>query len=169
MAFKRIISYEAGNVLRKKSRRVGTVNRKIVKLLDDMAETMYQANGVGLAAPQVGILKRLVVIDVGDGLLKLVNPEIIDQERAQQDVEGCLSIPRVTGEVIRPARVRVKALNEKGEEIILEGTDLLARAFCHEIDHLDGILFIDKVVPGTLIEYEEEESVDTPDETPDEE
>ncbi len=111
-----------------------------------MVETMYNAEGVGLAAPQVGILKRAVVIDVGEGLIKLINPEIIETEGNQKDVEGCLSVPGEQGEVERPYKVKVKALNEKGEEIVLEGEDLLARAFCHEIDHLDGVLFVDKVI-----------------------
>jgi len=121
-------------------------------ILDDMAETMYRADGVGLAAPQVGILKRLVVIDIGDGLIKLINPEIVEIEGEQQDIEGCLSVPGVTGEVIRPNRVKVRALNENGINVELEGIGLLSRAFCHEIDHLDGILFIDKIVQGTEME-----------------
>lgn len=150
MALRRIANYKTDDVLRKKSKHVDYINEKILKLLDDMAETMYQANGVGLAAPQVGILKRLVVVDIGDGLIKLINPEIIVQEGEQQDIEGCLSIPGITGEVKRPDWVKVKALNENGENVEIEGTGLLARAFCHEIDHLNGTLFIDKVVSGTV-------------------
>lgn len=149
MALRRIANYKTDDVLRKKSKYVDEINEKIIKLLDDMAETMYQANGVGLAAPQVGILKRAVVVDIGEGLIKLINPEIVEQEGEQQDIEGCLNIPGITGEVKRPNRVKVKALNENGKNVELEGTGLLARAFCHEIDHLDGILFIDKIVPGT--------------------
>ena len=119
-------------------------------MLDDMAETMRSADGVGLAAPQVGVLRRVVVIDLGDGLLELINPEILETSGQQQGPEGCLSIPGAAGEVIRPERVKVKALNRNGEIIEIEGTDLLARALCHEIDHLDGILFIEKVIPDTL-------------------
>lgn len=117
-----------------------------------MAETMYSANGVGLAAPQVGILKRIVIIDIGDGIHELINPEIIDEQGSQKDTEGCLSIPGISGTVIRPRIVKVRALNRKGETIELTGSGLLARALCHEIDHLDGILFIDKAIPGSLEE-----------------
>ncbi|QCX32216.1 peptide deformylase [Caloramator sp. E03] len=132
-------------VLRKKSRRVDKIDDRIRILLDDMLETMYHANGVGLAAPQVGILKRVVVVDIGQGPVKLINPEIIYSEGLQIDVEGCLSVPDVRDNVERPKKVIVKALNENGEEIKVEGEDFFARALCHEIDHLDGILFIDKV------------------------
>ncbi|MCF6095843.1 peptide deformylase [Thermovorax subterraneus] len=131
-------------VLRKKSKKVTIFDEKLKELIVDMAETMKWANGVGLAAPQVGILKRVVVIDVGEGLIELVNPEIIAEEGEVVGVEGCLSIPGITGEVARPKKVKVKAQNSKGEFIELVGEDLLARALCHEIDHLDGILFIDR-------------------------
>lgn len=109
---------------------------------------MYAADGVGLAAPQVGILKRIAVVDVGEGPLNLINPEIIETEGQYIDEEGCLSIPGRQGKVLRPEKVRVEALNEKGEKFTLEGEGLLARALCHEIDHLDGILFIDKLIEG---------------------
>ncbi|GAA0061783.1 peptide deformylase [Clostridium sp. CTA-1] len=145
MAIRNIRKY-GDELLRKKSRKIEKIDDRILTLLEDMAETMYSAEGVGLAAPQVGILKRVVVIDVGEGLIKLINPEIIETEGSQKDVEGCLSVPGEQGEVERPYKVKVKALNEKGEEIVLEGEELLARAFCHEIDHLDGILFVDKVI-----------------------
>ena len=119
---------------------------KIRQILNDMADTMYNSeNGGGLAAPQVGILKRLVVIDMGQGLIKLVNPKIIKQEGTQEVIEGCLSIPNKWGKLIRPAKVTIQALNENGEEIILTGTGDLAKCFCHEIDHLEGILFTDFV------------------------
>ncbi|MCR1935478.1 peptide deformylase [Clostridium tepidum] len=147
MAIRNIRKY-GDDLLRKKSRKIEKIDDRILTLLDDMAETMYSADGVGLAAPQVGILKRAVVIDVGKGLIKLINPEIIETEGNEIDLEGCLSVPGQQGEVERPYKVKVKALNEKGEEIILEGEGLLARAFCHEIDHLDGILFVDKVING---------------------
>ncbi|AQR96245.1 peptide deformylase [Clostridium saccharoperbutylacetonicum] len=133
-------------VLRKKSREVEVVDEKIRQLLNDMAETMYnEENGGGLAAPQIGILKRLVVIDMGEGLIKLVNPKIISKEGSQEVIEGCLSNPNVFGKLLRPKTVKVQALNEKGEEITLTGTGDLAKCFCHEIDHLDGILFTDFV------------------------
>jgi len=111
-----------------------------------MADTMYAEKGVGLAAPQVGVLKRLVVIDVGDGLLELINPKIVKTEGEVVDTEGCLSVPELVGDVSRPKKVWVEALNTKGEKIYLEGEDLLARAFCHEVDHLDGILFTSRAI-----------------------
>lgn len=132
-------------VLRKKCKVVTEINDKIIQLLDDMAETMYDADGVGLAAPQVGILKRIVVIDIGEGLLELINPEIIETEGENLDCEGCLSVPGESGDVLRPYRVKVRAQNRDGQWFEIEGEELLARAFCHEIDHLDGILYVDKV------------------------
>lgn len=145
MALRNIRKY-GDEILRKKSKKVEVINERILTLLNDMEETMYDEDGVGLAAPQVGILKRIVVIDVGEGILKLINPEITYTEGSCIDEEGCLSVPGEQGKVERPYKVNVKALNEKGEEIIVEGEELLARALCHEIDHLDGILFVDKVV-----------------------
>lgn len=142
----RNIRFEGDEILRKKSRKVEEINERILTLIEDMKETMYHADGVGLAAPQVGILKRIVVIDVGNGPITLINPEIIKEEGSQLGYEGCLSIPEKQGKVDRPNKVTVKALNENGEEFELEGEELLARAICHEVDHLDGILFIDKVV-----------------------
>ncbi len=133
-------------ILRKKSKAVEVVDEKIRQILNDMADTMYNTeNAGGLAAPQVGLLKRLVVIDMGQGLIKLVNPKIISKEGTQEVIEGCLSIPNKSGKLIRPAKVTVHALDENGEEIILTGTGALAKCFCHEIDHLDGILFTDLV------------------------
>ncbi|HAT6193438.1 TPA: peptide deformylase [Clostridioides difficile] len=132
-------------VLRKKSKKVEKIDEKIIQLLDDMAETMYDADGVGLAAPQVGILKRVVVIDIGEELIELINPEIIETSGEQIDEEGCLSVVGEAGNVRRPNYAKVRALNRNGETIELEGEELLARAFCHEIDHLDGILFVDKI------------------------
>jgi len=139
----RQIIYSGDEILRKKSEIVDVVDDEIRQILNDMAETMYTKHGEGLAAPQIGILKRLVVIDIGEGLIKLVNPKIIKQEGGQKVRERCLSIPNTLGLVRRPARVVVQALNENGEEIILTGQGDLAKSFCHEIDHLDGILFID--------------------------
>ena len=135
-------------ILRKKCRPVDEINDRIKIMIKDMFETMYDADGVGLAAPQIGILKRLVVIDVGSGPLTLINPVILESEGSVLDEEGCLSIPGSQGVVERPEKVKVKALNEEGKEVISVGEGLLARAMCHEIDHLDGILFIDKVIKG---------------------
>lgn len=134
------------DVLAKECRIVEKIDDRIKELLDDMAETMYDANGVGLAAPQVGILKRIAVIDVGDGLIELINPVITAMSGTQCNVEGCLSAPGRYGEVIRPEKVVVNAFDRNGEgfEIMAEG--LLAIALCHEIDHLDGNVFLDKVV-----------------------
>lgn len=145
MAFRKIRKSD-DEILRKKSREIEKIDGRIITLLDDMAETMYKAEGIGLAAPQVGTLRKAVVIDVGEGLVKLINPEIISYSGEQIDVEGCLSIPDVHGEVKRPLSVIVRALNEKGEKVEISGTGLMARALCHEIDHLHGILFIDKVI-----------------------
>lgn len=142
----RNIRTEGDSILRKKSKKVEEINDRILTLIEDMKETMYAADGVGLAAPQIGILKRIVVIDVGEGLITLINPEIVKVEGSQIDYEGCLSVPGKQGKVERPLKVTVKALNEKGEEFQMDGEELLARAFCHEIDHLNGELFIDKAM-----------------------
>lgn len=142
----RQIRLSGDEILRKKSKVVEAVDDKIRQILDDMVDTLYNTeNGAALAAPQVGVLKRLVVIDMGQGLIKLVNPKIIKQEGEQEVVEGCLSIPDTWGKLIRPEEVTVQALNENGEEIVLTGTGDLAKCFCHEIDHLEGILFTDLV------------------------
>ncbi len=141
-------------ILRKTCKAVPEITPNVKKLLNNMLETMYASNGVGLAAPQVGILKRLVVIDIGEGgpgPLKLINPEILERSGMQDGPEGCLSCPGMWGDVKRSKYVKVKALNPDGEEIIIEGEDFLARALQHEIDHLDGILFIDT---ATNIEYQ---------------
>lgn len=133
-------------ILRKKSREVEVVDDKVRTILNDMVDTMYNTeNGGGLAAPQIGILRRLVVIDMGQGLIKLVNPKVVSTEGKQEVIEGCLSNPNVFGKLIRPEKVTIQALNENGEEITLTGTEDLAKCFCHEIDHLDGILFTDFV------------------------
>ncbi|PRR78981.1 Peptide deformylase 1 [Clostridium liquoris] len=145
MALRNVRKY-GDDILRKKCRVVEKIDNRISILLDDMLETMYENNGVGLAAPQVGILKRIVVIDIGEGPLFLINPEIIHKEGSYIDEEGCLSIPGEVGKVERPYKVKVKALNREGKEIVIEGKELLARALCHEIDHLDGILFVDKMI-----------------------
>lgn len=144
----RNIRVEGDSVLTKVARPVTEVNEKTIELIEDMLDTMYEAYGVGLAAPQVGILKRIVVIDVseeGDEPIILINPEIIETQGSQTGDEGCLSVPGKNGTVTRPNYVKVKALNEEMEEVFYEGEGLLARAFCHEIDHLDGHLYVEKV------------------------
>ncbi len=152
MALREIRTFE-DEILRKKSKAVAKVDDKIRQLLEDMAETMYHTpNGGGLAACQVGILRRLVVADMGEGLLKLVNPEIMEQEGEQTVIEGCLSYPGIWGKLIRPARVVVRALNEKGEQITIEAEGDLAKCLCHEIDHLEGIIFTDKVIEYVKVE-----------------
>lgn len=147
MAKRTILNVDTDNeLLRKKSREVEKIDQRILTLLDDMAETMYAANGVGLAAPQVGVLKRVVVIDIGDGLIELINPVITYKKGEQTGPEGCLSVPGKTGTVTRPEKVKVRALNRKGEEINIDGEGLMAVALCHEIDHLSGTLYIDNVI-----------------------
>lgn len=147
MAKRTILNVDADNeTLRKKSREVEKIDERILTLLDDMAQTMYDANGVGLAAPQVGILKRIVVIDIGDGLIELINPVITYKKGEQINPEGCLSVPGKTGTVARPEKVKVRALNRHGEEINIDADGLLAIALCHEIDHLSGTLYIDNVI-----------------------
>ncbi len=142
----RNIRKDGDEILRKVCKEVDVINDKILRLIRDMGDTLYKADGVGLAAPQVGVLKRIVVIDAGDGLLELINPVIISTSGEQSYIEGCLSIPGVYGETLRPAKVTVEALNPKGEKITIEGEDLLAVILSHELDHLDGILFKDKAI-----------------------
>ena len=134
---------------------VAEVTDEIRKLAADMLETMYAAPGVGLAAPQVGILRRVVVIDVGEGLLELVNPEILSTEGEQRQMEGCLSVPGKRGVVARPAKVTVRALNRRGKPIEIVGEGFLAMALCHEIDHLDGVLYVDKIIEEVPEDAEE--------------
>ncbi|MEF2806743.1 MAG: peptide deformylase [Massilistercora timonensis] len=147
-------------VLTKQCKEVTKMSLRTKILIGDMLDTMYEAMGVGLAAPQVGVLKRIVVIDVGEGPIILINPEILETSGEQTGEEGCLSVPGKSGVVTRPDYVKVKALNEDMEEIELEGEGLLARAFCHEIDHLDGHMYVE-LVEGELhdvgAEPEEEE------------
>ncbi len=145
MALRNIVK-EGDPVLRKISRSVLNFDAKLASLLDDMLETMYYANGVGLAAPQVGILRRVCVIDIGDGPIELVNPTIIDEEGVQKESEGCLSIPGQSGITKRPLKVTVKAQDRNGNTFEVSGEGLLARAFCHEIDHLNGFLFKDRLI-----------------------
>ena len=154
----RTIRIQGDEVLNKRCREVTEMTPRIATLIEDMIETMDHANGVGRAACQVGILKRIVVIDVGDGPIVLINPEILETEGSQTGDEGCLSLPGKAGVVTRPNYVKVRALDENMVERELEGTELLARAFCHEIDHLDGHLYTE-LVEGDLfdVRYEEEE------------
>ena len=132
-------------ILRKKSREVGEITERTRILIDDMIETMQDAEGVGLAAPQVGVLKRIFVVDVGEGPIVLVNPVIVEQSGEQTGTEGCLSVPDRSGEVTRPNYVKIKGLDREGNEVEYEGTELLARAFCHENDHLNGVIYTDHV------------------------
>ena len=145
MAIRNIVK-EGDPVLTKVCRRIEKFDDKLMQLLDDMAETMYKANGVGLAAPQVGLLKRICVIDVGEGIIELINPQIIEKKGEQREAEGCLSCPGQYGITIRPNKVTVKFQDRNGSECTIKGEGLLARALCHEIDHLDGILFKQHVI-----------------------
>ena len=159
----RTIRVEGDEILRKKCKDITEVTPRIKTLIEDMIETMYEANGVGLAGPQVGILRRIVVIDVGDGPIVLINPVILETSGEQTGGEGCLSVPGKTATVTRPNYVRVRAYDENMKQREIEGTELLARAICHECDHLDGKLYID-IAEGPIMdtdayyaEMEEEE------------
>ena len=140
MAIRQIVK-EGDSVLSKKCRVVEKFDDKLATLIDDMVETMHRANGVGLAAPQVGILRRVVVIDIGEGVIELVNPKIIAYSGEQESLEGCLSCPGEWGITRRPDYVKVKAQDRNGKEFTVDGKELLAKAFCHELDHLDGVIF----------------------------
>lgn len=156
MALRNLV-IEGDPLLRKKSRPVDEITPRIIKLLDDLADTMYYENrGIGIAAPQVGVLRRVFIVDVGDehGKIEFINPEIIEASGSQVGGEGCLSVPGKTCEVERPMHVKIKALDREGNEFTLEADDLLARCICHENDHLDGILFIDKSVDGKVYQIE---------------
>ena len=145
MALRNIVK-EGDPVLRKTARSVLNFDEKLAQLLDDMKETMYESDGCGLAAPQVGILRRICIVDVGDGLIEMVNPVIIEESGVQEESEGCLSLPGEYGITRRPMNVTVKAQDRNGNTFTVSGEALKARAFCHEIDHLNGILYIDKVI-----------------------
>lgn len=156
----RTIRLEGDEILKKESRQVEVIDERIKELLDDMVETMHKYNGVGLAAVQVGILKRVIVIDLYDdkGPIKLINPVIIKQKGEQEVEEGCLSFPNKYAKMIRPKEITVEALDENGKKVKIQAKDLLAQALSHEIDHLNGVVFVDKMIPGTLeyIEPKEE-------------
>lgn len=143
-------------VLTKKCKEVKEVNERTKELIEDMLDTMYEADGVGLAAPQVGVLKRIVVIDVGEGPIVMINPVITETSGSQTGNEGCLSVPGKNGIVTRPNNVKVEFFDENMEKYELEGEELLARAICHECEHLDGILYVDKV-EGELMDNDAEE------------
>ncbi len=149
MAIRNII-LEGDELLNKKCRKVEKFDDRLHQLIDDMIETMYKAKGVGLAAPQVGILKRVVVIDVGDGIIELVNPEIVESSGEQREQEGCLSCPGDYGITLRPMIVKVRAKDRNGNDIEVFGRALKARALCHELDHLDGILFKSRLISGDV-------------------
>ena len=154
----RTIRIQGDPVLEKECRPVKEVTPKIAELIDDMLETMYDACGVGLAAPQVGVLRRIVVIDVGEGPIVMINPEIIETSGEQTGDEGCLSIPGKAGTVVRPNYVKARFFGEDMQEYEIEGEELLARAICHELEHLDGHLYTERVVgPLHDVVYEEEE------------
>lgn len=149
--------------LEKICRPVKEMTPRTMELINDMIDTMYESNGVGLAAPQVGILKRIVVIDIGEGPIVMINPEILETSGEQTGQEGCLSLPGQAGIVTRPNYVKAKALDENMEEFIIEGEELLARAICHECDHLDGIMYV-RHVEGELIDLSEEDTEEYDDE-----
>lgn len=161
MAIRNIVK-DGDPVLTKKCRPVEKFDEKLAILLDDMAETMHKANGVGLAAPQVGLLRRVVVVDVGEGVIELVNPQIIACSGEQEGLEGCLSFPGEWGITKRPEYVKVKALDRNGKEFTVEGRELLAKAFCHELDHLNGVVFKD--VAERILTPEEIEAMNREDE-----
>lgn len=154
MALRNIVKY-GDEILEKTCRPVTDINDRIQVLIDDMIETVHEANGAGLAAPQVGVLRRIFVVDIGEGPIVLINPEIVETDGVQDGEEGCLSLPGRAGKVSRPNYVRIKGLDRNGNEVEYEGTELLARAFCHENDHLDGILYIDRA--EETWEYDEEQ------------
>lgn len=162
MAIRRITKLGEDEVLRKHARKVEKFDKRLGILLDDMADTMYDASGVGLAAPQVGILKRCIVVDVGDGLIELCNPVIMSEEGEQSCIEGCLSVPDRRGRVIRPMKVVVRGQLRDGTHVEIEAEEFLANALCHEIDHLDGILYVDKMIEDVTDKYaaEQEEEKD---------
>ena len=156
MALRKIVCIE-DELLRKKSRPVDKFDEKLHKLLDDMAETMYNANGVGLAAPQIAVLRRIVVMDCGDGLIEMINPEVYEVEGEQDGPEGCLSVPGRRGMVKRPMIVRARFQDRHGEWYEIEAEELLARCIMHETDHLDGVLYVDKMYKEIFAEDEENE------------
>ena len=158
MAIRNILKIETDEAaLRRKSRKITAVDRGVCALLDDLAETMYAANGVGLAAPQIGVFRRAAVVDVGEGLIEMINPVVVYRKGTQEGVEGCLSVPGKQARVRRPERVIVRAAARDGKTFEMACENLLAVAMCHEIDHLSGKLYIDDVIEFVEIKQEEEE------------
>ncbi len=151
----RIIRKDDDEILRKVSKKVEVIDDRILTLLDDMKDTLYDAQGVGLAAPQIGVLRRVVVVDIGEGIIELINPVIVYENGEQVDEEGCLSLPGRSGIVKRPEKVIVRAMDREGKTFEMSGTELLARAFCHEVDHLNGVLYTDKMIRDTTDSSEE--------------
>ncbi|WP_027363746.1 peptide deformylase [Desulfotruncus alcoholivorax] len=157
----RMIGKLGDPILRKKCKHVSEITQSVLQLLDDMTDTLKASpNGAALAAPQVGILKRIVVIDGGDSFIELINPRIINKSGEQTGPEGCLSLPGIWGQVTRAQHVKVKAMNRAGEEFIIEGEDFMARCLQHELDHLEGILFIDHVTTGQVYRERTNEPLD---------
>ena len=143
-------------ILRKKSRPVEVFDERLWQLLDDMKDTLAKAEGIGLAAPQIGVLRRVVIIDMGEGCIELINPEILETKGEQVADEACLSLPHKAGKTLRPMSVKVRAQNRNGNWVLYEGSELKARCFCHEIDHLDGKLYVDALAPGEKVFRTEE-------------
>ena len=143
-------------ILRKKSRPVEVFDDRLFQLLDDMKDTLAKADGIGLAAPQIGVLRRVVIIDMGDGCMELINPEILETKGEQMEDEACISLPHKAGKTLRPMAVKVRAQNRNGNWVLYEGSELKARCFCHEIDHLDGKLYTDALAPGEQVYRVEE-------------
>lgn len=156
----RQVRIDGDPILRKKSKDITEVNDRIKILLEDMVDTMEDEDGIGLAAPQIGVLRRAIVVDIGEGPIKMLNPEIVDEEGEKIDIEGCLSVPGRSGTVKRPLKIRTKYMDMEGKEQIMESEDLLARAICHEIDHLNGILYIDKMIEEVVLEDIDEDEED---------
>lgn len=157
MALRNIVT-EGDDILKKRAKEVPAINEKIISLLDDMVETMRENDGIGLAAPQVGVLKRMFVIEINDTLYELINPEIVESDGVQISDEGCLSVPGIAGKVERPAYIKMKGLDRSGNIIEVDGNELLAVALCHEYDHLEGILFNSKAQDLRELDDGEEES-----------
>ncbi len=151
----RQVRIDGDPILRKKSKEIGEITDRIKLLLEDMVDTMVEEDGVGLAAPQIGILRRAIVVDIGEGPIKMINPEILSEEGEEIDTEGCLSVPGRAGTVARPKNIKFKYLDLEGEEQELEVGDLFARVICHEIDHLNGVLYIDKMIEEVELEEED--------------
>jgi peptide deformylase len=154
----RKLRIEGDEILRKKSKKIEKVDDRLITLLDDMVETMYENDGIGLAAVQVGVLKRAIVMDIGEGPVKILNPRIIENSGEQVFTEGCLSVPEVNGDVLRPEKVTMEYMTVEGKTETMVAEGLKAVCLCHEIDHLNGVLFIDKIIKGTKTDSKENES-----------